>query len=135
MTIQRFNTRDGSRATLLAVTLAVALSSAVAQTPPAEHSDGLRIMLDRNGGNCIACHALPGQTGVISTFGPPLHKVGARYDELTLRRWVTDARQINADTLMPPFGTLQGTQRVNSTQPMLTPEQINQVVAALQTLR
>ena len=96
---------------------------------------GLRLLANRNAGNCIACHTLPGQVGVRSDFGPALGKVGTRYDDQTLRQWITDARLIKADTLMPPFGTLQGTHMPNSTQPILSAEQINQVVAALQSWR
>ena len=96
---------------------------------------GLRLMANRNTGNCIACHTLPGQAGGRSDFGPALDKVGTRYDAQTLRQWITDARLIKVDTLMPPFGTLQGTRQPNSTQPILSAEQINQVVAALQSWR
>ena len=84
--------------------------------------------------NCIACHALPGQAGVASSFGPSLDKVGSRYNAGELRQWVTDARLIKPDTLMPPFGTLQGLNLPQPAQAILTPEQITQVVAALQTL-
>jgi mono/diheme cytochrome c family protein len=40
-----------------------------------------------------------------------------------LRQWVVDARKINPNTLMPPFGA------------MLSEQQVTDVLAALQTLR
>jgi hypothetical protein len=61
--------------------------------------------------------------------------VGERYDVATLRQWVTDARKIKPDTLMPPFGTTQGTREAIRAQSMLSEEQIERVVAALQSLR
>jgi L-cysteine S-thiosulfotransferase len=96
---------------------------------------GFRIMTTGNLGNCIACHALPGQTDVRSTFGPALEKVATRHDADQLRQWVTDARKIKPDTMMPPFGTTQGTNAAVRAQPMLSEEQIAHVVAALLTLR
>ena len=96
---------------------------------------GFRIMADGTRGNCLACHALAGTPGVQSNFGPALDRVGSRYTADVLRQWVTDARQIKPDTLMPPFGTTQGTHLPNRTLSALTPDEITDVVAALQTLR
>ena len=97
--------------------------------------EGWRIMNERSLGNCIACHALPGQTGVRSTLGPSLQGVGARYSAAQLQQWVVDARQIQTNTLMPPFGTASGLNRIPSTQALLTPEQITQVVSTLSQWR
>ena len=88
-----------------------------------------------NTGNCIACHALPGQTGLVSTFGPALDKVAFRYSAEELRQWVSDPRKIKPNTLMPPFGTTQGTNAPVRAQSMLSDEQIAHVVAALLTLK
>jgi L-cysteine S-thiosulfotransferase len=101
----------------------------------AQNAD-VALLADRQNGNCIACHAVPGVSGVASTFGPPLDKVGTRYDAATLRQWVTDARVLKADTLMPPFGTTQGLAMTpGPASALLTPGQIDRVVAALQSLR
>ena len=96
---------------------------------------GLRIITTGTLGNCIACHAMPGQRDVPSTFGPSFDKVGTRHDAASLRQWVTDARQLKPGTLMPPFGTTAGTSASMRAQSILSEEQINLVVAALQTLR
>ena len=96
---------------------------------------GFRLMASVSGGNCVACHALPEQKGTISTFAPSLAHVGKRYTTEELRQWVTDARQIKPDTLMPPFGTTAGTHRAVVSQSILSAEDIANVVAALQTLR
>jgi sulfur-oxidizing protein SoxX len=96
---------------------------------------GFRIMADGALGNCLACHSLPGQTGLQSTFGPALAAVGVRYSADEVRQWVTDARVIKPGTLMPPFGTTSGTTAPNPARPILSAEDIAHVVAALQTLR
>ena len=54
--------------------------------------------------------------------------VGARYDAAQLRQWVTDARLVKPDTMMPPFGTTQGTHLSVRAQSMLSAEQIDQVL-------
>ena len=96
---------------------------------------GFRLMVSMSGGNCLACHALPGQAGIASTFGPSLQGVGRRYNAEELRQWVSDARKIRPDTLMPPFGTTEGTHMANRTQAILNAEEIGLIVAALQTFR
>ena len=108
------------------------ISATCAQTLP---ELGFRVMSAGNAGNCIACHALPGQTGLASTFGPALHRVASRYSPQELREWVTDARKIKPNTLMPPFGTTQGTNAAVRAQSILSEDQITQVVAALLTLK
>ena len=115
-----------------AITLLLTVTCAAAQGAPEQ---GFRIMNAGNTGNCIACHALPGQTGLVSTFGPALEKVASRYSPEELRQWVSDARKIKPNTLMPPFGTTQGTNASVRAQSMLSDEQIAHVVAALLTLK
>jgi len=112
--------------------VALTAGAACAQTDAAL---GLQILSDRSGGNCVVCHMVPGVAGPASDFGPPLRGVGARYSADQLRQWVTDARQIKPDSLMPPFGTTQGTLQANRAAPLLSAEQIQWVVAALQTLQ
>jgi sulfur oxidation c-type cytochrome SoxX len=98
-----------------------------AQTTTASVQQGWRILFDQRLGNCAACHSIPDQkgakTGIQSTFAPALDSVAARYSPAQLRQWVVDARKINPNTMMPPFGQ------------MLTPQQVTDVLAALQTLR
>jgi L-cysteine S-thiosulfotransferase len=102
-----------------------ALAETLTQTPSA--ASGWRILFEQRLGNCVACHSIPNEqgkkTGVQSTFAPPLDGVAGRYSAETLRQWVVDARKINPDTLMPPFGLI------------LSPEQVADVLAAMQTLR
>ncbi len=116
----------------MAILCAAGSSAVLAQNAP---DQGFRIMSNGSLGNCIACHALPGQGGIVSTFGPALDKVATRYGAEELRQWVTDARKIKPNTLMPPFATTLGTNQSVRAQSMLTEEQIALVVAALLTLK
>lgn len=94
---------------------------------------GFEIMTSRESGNCIACHEVPGVAGRVSTFGPSLKGVGRKWSPEVLRQWVKDARKIQANTLMPPFGTLEGLNKVNPPRVILSDAQITQVVDTLQT--
>lgn len=111
--------------------LLVATAAAAQGTP----EQGFRLMAVGSAGNCVACHTWAGQPGLASNFGPTLNKVGSLYSAAELRQWVTDARVINPATLMPPFGTTQGTNAPIVSQPLLSFDDIGHVVAALQTLR
>jgi sulfur-oxidizing protein SoxX len=105
---------------------------------------GLRIMANRQQGNCVTCHPVSvlqdakdinGASGKQGNFGPSLDGVANRYSVAQLRQWVVDARQINPDTRMPPFGTLKGTTQPSPSQPILSLDEIDKVTAALATLR
>jgi L-cysteine S-thiosulfotransferase len=93
----------------------------------ADVAHGWRVLFEQRQGNCVACHSIPDaqgkKTGVQSTFAPALDGVASRYSTDVLRQWIVDARHINPNTLMPPFGLI------------LSAEQINDALAALQTLR
>jgi sulfur-oxidizing protein SoxX len=98
---------------------------------------GFKLMFDQRGGNCAACHSIPNaagkKNGVQSNFAPPLGGVATRYNAAQLLQWVVDARKINPQTLMPPFGLDLNTDKAKGR--LLTDAQIADVVAALQTLR
>ncbi len=108
-------------AVLVAFTMLSAQAQGVAAT------QGWRILFDQRLGNCVACHSIPDaqgrKTGIQSTFAPALDGVASRIQADQLRQWVVDARRINPDTLMPPFGLI------------LSAGQIEDALAALQTLR
>jgi L-cysteine S-thiosulfotransferase len=116
------------------ILFSLAFQSAQAQ---AAAEQGLKIIASRELGNCISCHSLAGlkEAGRQGNFGPPLDGVGARYSAERLRQWVVDPRQFKPDTLMPPFGSINGLQRPNQARPLLSPEQIDQVTAALAASR
>jgi sulfur-oxidizing protein SoxX len=100
---------------------------------------GRRIVLDRNGGDCIVCHAMPlPQRQFHGTVGPPLEGVGSRYTAGELRLRLVDPKTINPQTVMPAYYKIEGLYRVlprYQGQPMLTAQQIEDVVAYLLTLK
>jgi sulfur-oxidizing protein SoxX len=105
---------------------------------------GLRIMANRQQGNCVTCHqvsvlrdakGIDGASGKQGDFGPSLDGVAQRYSLAQLRQWVMDARKLSANTLMPPFGSLEGTTLANPARPMLSLDEIDKVTAALASLR
>jgi len=109
-----------------------------------EAEQGLRIMANRLQGNCVTCHqvsvlrdakGIDGAAGKQGNFGPSLDGVAKRYNVAQLRQWVVDARKLSVNTWMPPFGTLEGTSQANPARPMLSPEEIDKVTAALASLR
>ena len=120
---------------LFRLLVATLFCASATQALCASNDTGLSIITDKALGNCWACHTLPGQQGWVSNLAPSLVGVGGRYTPTQLQQWVTDARQINAQTLMPPFGSTQGLHRSASLQPVLTPEQIAMVVQTLSTWR
>ncbi|PIT73088.1 sulfur oxidation c-type cytochrome SoxX [Limnohabitans sp. JirII-31] len=127
----------------LAMLLCLWTSTGTAQTL-SDAEQGLRIMANRQQGNCVTCHqvsvlrdakGIDGAAGKQGDFGPSLDGVATRYNTTQLRQWVMDARLLKPNSLMPPFGTLEGTTQANPARPMLTPEEIDKVTAALATLR
>ncbi len=100
---------------------------------------GWKIIQDGRLGNCITCHTI--QLSDISSkekqgnFAPALTKVGAKYTPEQLRQWVTDARLMNPETLMPPYGSQAGIKNPNIPKAPLTLEQINEVVDLLVQLK
>ncbi len=130
--------------------LALALVAAsplwvAAQAPgaPASAERGAAIVADRRLGLCLLCHAAPlPDPQFHGTLGPPLHGVGARLNAEQLRLRLTDPKRFNPDTVMPAYGPTHGpTAGLNrvapafAKQPVLTPAQIDDVVAYLETLK
>ncbi|OQW94375.1 MAG: sulfur oxidation c-type cytochrome SoxX [Beggiatoa sp. IS2] len=102
-------------------------------TPPQKFSDplsgdaekGQKLVADRSrGGSCYACHVMPG-ANLPGNVGPDLSTVATwqRTDE-HLFNYIYDARNVNPNTVMPPWGTHQ----------VFTPEEIKDMVAYLKTL-
>lgn len=70
---------------------------------------GWCLSIDRNRGNCVACHMLnvdpwPETLPIAGNIAPPLVAMQARFADLeALRLQIADAPALNPDTSMPPY--------------------------------
>ncbi len=126
--------------TALLCTAGLLLAWAV--TPAQAEGDAARgavLAASRSQGLCVLCHALPGQPAPLQgTIGPALAGVGARLGHEDLRQRLLVPERINPETLMPSYGRTEGLQRVAPAlqgRPLLTPSQIDDVVAYLESLK
>ncbi len=88
------------QASLLATGLLVCLNAAATDRMEA----GRALAFDRNAGNCLSCHVIPGGE-LPGAIGPPLIQMKLRYpDKAVLRQQIWDAAVRNPDTVMPPYG-------------------------------
>ena len=107
-----------------------------AQGDPAR---GRVIVANRQVGLCLLCHTGPfPEERFQGNLAPDLKGSGARWSEGELRLRMVDARKFNPDTIMPPYYVVDGLNRVAPAfrgKPVLTAEQVEDVVAFLTTLR
>jgi len=100
---------------------------------------GRAIVVNRQVGLCLLCHTGPfPQERFQGTLAPNLEGAGARASEGQLRLRIVDASRLKPDTIMPPYYRIDGLNRVAPSfqgKPILTAEQIEDVVAYLVTLR
>lgn len=82
----------------------VAEEAKAAEGADAALEEGKKLSFDRKKGNCLACHMIMGGE-LPGNIGPPLIAMKARYpDKAKLREQIYDARVLNPDTIMIPFG-------------------------------
>ena len=100
---------------------------------------GRAIITNRQVGLCLLCHTGPfPEQRFQGTLAPNLAGSGTRWSEAQLRLRIVDAARINPQTIMPPYYRIDGLSRVAPAfagKPILTAEQIEDVVAYLTTLR
>jgi len=124
---------------------------------PGDAERGWRIVLDRERGDCVVCHAVPQRVNLSSnkqadadrftllperrfhgTVGPPLDNVGNHYTAAELRLRLLDPKALNPHSIMPTYHTVTGLHSVLEAyrgKPILTAREIEDVVAYLLTLR
>lgn len=95
----------------LAVVLAAGVGPVVAaENAKAKELTGRDIVFDRSKGNCLTCHAIPGDPEAVAPGNAALPFVamkGRFPDRDKLRAKIWDASKTNPNTLMPPFGKHQ----------------------------
>lgn len=105
---------------------------------PGDAARGRTVVAGRDS-NCLLCHAVP-DAGVrfMGNVGPTLAGVGERLTEGQLRLRVVDSMLLNRDTIMPSYFRVKGLSQVAEPwrgKPVLTAQQVEDVVAYLLTLR
>jgi sulfur-oxidizing protein SoxX len=100
---------------------------------------GRAIVANRQVGLCLLCHSGPfPEEKFQGTLAPSLQGAGSRSSEGQLRLRIVDASRFNPETIMPPYYRTEGLTRVAKAfagKPILSAEQIEDVVAYLETLR
>ena len=106
---------------------------------PGDPARGRAIVASRQVGLCLLCHSGPfPEERFQGDLAPSLAGAGARSTEGQLRLRIVDASRLNPDTIMPPYYRVDGLNRVSPGfrgKPILTAEQIEDVVAYLMTLK
>jgi sulfur-oxidizing protein SoxX len=100
---------------------------------------GRAIVVNRQVGLCLLCHSGPfPEERFQGTLAPDLKGAGTRSSEGQLRLRIVDASRLKPDTIMPSYYRVDGLTRVAPAfkgKPVLTAEQIEDVVAYLATMR
>jgi sulfur-oxidizing protein SoxX len=85
------------------------------------------------------CHSAPiAEERFQGNLATDLAGAGSRWSEAQLRLRLVDARRLNPDSMMPAYHRVDGLQRVGQAwrgRPILSAQQIEDVVAWLRTLR
>lgn len=124
---------------------AVAASLTGTAGDPAE---GRKVFSSRSMGNCVACHTVTEMIEDVQwhgNVGPSLDGVADRWSEADLRGIVVNAKNVYEGTIMPAFYKTSGYVRPGDAfttkpaqeplPPLLTAQQIEDVVAYLMTLK
>jgi sulfur-oxidizing protein SoxX len=100
---------------------------------------GRAIVANRQVGLCLLCHSGPfPEERFQGDLAPDLRGAGLRWTEGQLRLRIVDSSRVNAASIMPAYHRTEGLTRVAPAfrgKPVLTAEQIEDVVAFLMTLR
>jgi sulfur-oxidizing protein SoxX len=112
-------------------------------------AEGAKVVGSKSLGNCVACHAVGDLADVPfhGEIGPELDGAGDRWTEAELRGILVDAKRTFDESLMPSFYKTSGFVRLGdrytgkaypadtAVTPLLTAQQIEDVVAYLMTLK
>jgi sulfur-oxidizing protein SoxX len=105
---------------------------------PGDAARGARLALDRSLGNCVTCHEVPLRADFQGNLGPDLAGVGGRYEPGELRLRLVDSKRVNPESNMPSYYRLEGLNNVRrdwAGKPILEPQQVEDILAWLLTLR
>ena len=113
------------------------LPRALTETP-GDPARGRAIVANRQVGLCLLCHTAPiAEERFQGNLAPDL-RASARLSEGQIRLRIVDPARVNPATIMPSFHRTEGLERVAPAyagKPVLTAQQVEDVVAWLTTLR
>jgi sulfur-oxidizing protein SoxX len=105
---------------------------------PGDAARGRKMVVERTT-TCILCHSGPfPETRFQGDLAPDLGRAGNRWSTSQLRLRLVDASRFNRETIMPSYYRIDGLVRVGrnfADQPILSADQIEDIVAFLATLR
>ncbi len=105
---------------------------------PGDAARGRALVVERSS-TCILCHNGPfPEQRFEGDLAPNLAGTGSRWSAGQLRLRLVDASRLNASTIMPSYYRVDGLDRVGAAwrgKPILSAEQIEDIVAYLVTLR
>ena len=106
---------------------------------PGDAARGRAIVANRQLGLCLLCHSAPiPEERFQGTLAPNLAGAGRRWTAAQLRLRIADGQRLNPSSIMPAYHRAHGLTRVGVTwqgKPILTAQQVEDVVAYLTTLR
>jgi sulfur-oxidizing protein SoxX len=124
---------------LLASFTAQAQESPLPGAAAGDPARGRAIVANRQVGLCLLCHTAPiPEEQFQGNLAPDLNGAGDRWTTAQLRQRIADSSKLNPSTIMPSYYRTEGLNRVAPShrgKPILTAQQIEDVVAYLQTLR
>jgi sulfur-oxidizing protein SoxX len=105
---------------------------------PGDPQRGHAVVVGREG-NCLLCHAIPDTSQrFMGNVAPPLAGVASRLTPAQMRLRIVDPTRIKPDVAMPAYYRTWGLDHVADPyrgKPVLTAQQIEDVIAYLATLR
>ena len=101
---------------------------------------GRKIVINKDKGNCLACHNLPiPEESFHGTVGPPLHGIASRLSKEQIRLRVADEQKVIPTTIMPGFyKDPKENHQVDDDfwgKPVLNAQEAEDVIAYLMTLK
>jgi sulfur-oxidizing protein SoxX len=107
---------------------------------PGDVQKGRALSITSGSGNCVICHKLPIPEVAfrIGNVGPDLTEVADRLTEGEIRLRIVNPKLVSDETIMPAYYRIGGLNRVQPNaqgKPMLTPEQVEDLVAYLMTMK
>jgi L-cysteine S-thiosulfotransferase len=127
---------------MLALTLLLVSASALPEPLQGLQGDAQRgraIVASRQTGLCLLCHSAPiPEERFQGDLAPSLAGAGSRWSAGQLRLRIVDSQRLNPGSIMPAYHRVEGLNQVGRDwrgKPVLDAQQVEDVVAYLQTLR